>query len=183
MKILRILSLLTIATFCIVSSVIYQSCQRIRYCQLLQGIEMTPFNSMTTDTLGNMDSVKSSDFMVSLRFSKTQFSCKNASGFSLIQSAMAFKPNVQEVYFDTIKQITITSDQDFNSTHPAGTSLNDLFEIPDSSSGYYRGQYSDLQYGLYKAPDTEIYHRFSINVEIAGSLPYDTILPPIKILY
>ena len=183
MKILRVLSLFIIVSLLIGSSVIYQSCKPIRQCQLLLGIDMLPVNYTTNDTLESMDSVKASDLTIHVNLKRELFSCKAETGFSFIQPAMAYKPVVHTVYYDTIKRITIFSDQDFDSAHPAGTLLNDLFQIPDPyPSLVYSEQNFDHHYFLSKAPDTETYHRFSVKVEISGSLPYDTIFPPIKIL-
>jgi hypothetical protein len=132
--------------------------------------------------LGAMDSVRAVDLKVEIVLKSEMFSCKNQTSVPFIQSAMATKLSVYDIFYDTVKHILITSNQDFDSLHPAGALLNDVFDIPTSFEPEYDFA-SSFSFSLNKAPDLEQYHRFHVSVEVSGTVPYDTLFPPIKLRY
>jgi hypothetical protein len=135
-----------------------------------------------TDTLAAMDSVRTGDLKVEIILKSEMFSCKNQPSVPFVQSALATKLAVYDIFYDTVKHIFITSDQDFDSLHPAGALLNELFDIPNPFEPEYDIA-SSFSFYLNKAPDIEHYHRFHVSVEVSGTVPYDTIFPPIKLLH
>ncbi|HPI54455.1 MAG TPA: hypothetical protein PLU10_07150 [Chitinophagaceae bacterium] len=159
-------------------SIAYQSCRPIRTCHLLSGVTAVLVRN-ATDTLHSTDSAIWSNLQMAIAPNGENFSCK-AENFSLITTAMATKLSVQDVYYDTIKHITITSDMNYDSLHPAGTSLNDVFDIPQTLDSY---SYWGWNFFLTKRPDDEVFHTFKVVVEVSGGLPYELYLPTIKILH
>ncbi len=143
---------------------------------------MTPTDLGSLDTLKAMDSVITSDFNIRIELNAERFSCKKETQIPFINAAFATKLAVNDIFYDTIKSITISSNHDFDSLHPAGTSLNDVFEVPAQfDPTYHLGTY--YSYQLHKAPDAEQYHQFKVSVAIAGTIPYDTVFPPFKLLH
>lgn len=165
-------------TLVILASVIYQSCRPIRTCHLLSGVNAVLIQNVT-DTLHASDSAIWNSLQVAIYPSSQDFSCK-AENASLITSAMATKLSMQDVYYDTIKHITITSDANFDVKHPSGTSLNDVFEIPTTLDDNSLWGWT---FAMKKRPDDEAFHTFKLLVEVSGGLPYEFYLPNIKLLH
>ncbi len=71
----------------------------------------------------------------------------NRSGFSLIPSAYACDPALPHTD-ETIDSITINAAKDFDTTHPAGSDLSDLFDVIvlDYTNNIYYEKYALIQY-------------------------------------
>ena len=162
----------------IVTSVLYQSCRPIRTCHLLSGVNAALIKNVT-DTLHASDSAIWNTLQVAIYPNSQDFSCK-AENASWITSAMATKLSMVDVYYDTIKHITITSDANFDVKHPTGTSLNDVFEIPTTLDDNSLWGWT---FAMKKRPDDEAFHTFKVRVDVSGGLPYEFYLPNIKILH
>lgn len=64
---------------------------------------------------------------------------------------------------------TISSDENFDAAHPAGSSLNDLFYLRDSAVSSANGTY---EFYLLQEPAAESVHRFQLTLFFPG---YDTL--------
>ncbi len=181
-RIFNVIFIFAVSTLCIFSLILHQSCKTIRHCHLLKGINMSLGDISNTDTLAAMDSVEATKLRVHIVLNSERFSCKNQTVIPFINTVLATKPNAFDIFYDTVKHIFITSDQDFDSLHPAGTLLNDVFDIPASFEPAYHVTTS-FSYYLNKRPDIEQYHQLNVSVEVSGTVPYDTIFPPIKLLH
>lgn len=171
-----------VGLFFVYSFSVYQGCkQTVAHCILLQKVWMLPYNNNTGEAMDANDSVLAKKLSINITFDTKEFSCLDASTFSFINSAYAYKTKPSFLYYDTLKSIQITCMQDFDSTHLAGSLLNSYFAVPESfqSSIEFTKAYS---YNLKTMPDTEMLYEFRVVVEFNGGAVYDTILPPVKII-
>ncbi len=167
--------------FMVLSLVVYQSCNPIRQCFILQGLSMYPSMNQSNTPLKSGDTVNWDQLLVNIEMQGQLFSCKNEQRFSFVHTASATKLSVQEIYHDTIKSVHIKSNQAYDIAHPAGTSLNDIFGVPDViSTDYTFGR--RLNYHAIKSPDSTRLHELTVKVEISGSIPYEKTFPSIKIV-
>jgi hypothetical protein len=173
MKILKIISCFTFCFSIILVSILYQSCKPIRNCNVLNDIYGSYFNRSTDSTLSDSSSVKATEFGIAVAFRQNSYQCKNESNFSFISKAYAYKPSIQYYNLDTIKSISITSNQDFDASHAAGALLNDCFIIPDLDSINISNAYFDNAFGfnllLKKMPSAEKYHQFTVKATVQSS--------------
>lgn len=174
-----VVSLLGFAFITLLS--IHQGCKPIYQCHLLKGMSVHAFQTSTL--LPVSDSVDYANLTINVNMLFDNFSCKAQNQFQLIKGAYAYKPNVIDINSDTIKSITITSDNMYDAQHPAGTSLNDLFLVqPQTDQTSNVEYYNDYRFqDLKSAPDLEDFHQLKISIQTSRSIPYDTILSPIKI--
>ncbi|MBP6625580.1 MAG: DUF5034 domain-containing protein, partial [Chitinophagaceae bacterium] len=176
-------SLLFLLGLCLftILSIIYQSCKPIRQCFILQGLSIYPTMNKGNTQLKSGDTVDWDQLLVNIDMQGQLFTCKNEQCFSLVNTAYATKLSVQEIYHDTIKSIHIESNQAYDVAHPAGTSLNDIFNVPaDIPKDLIFGR--RFNYHAIKSPDSTRFHELTVKVEIAGSIPYERTLPSIKIM-
>lgn len=176
-------SLLILFGLCVLTvlSIIYQSCNPIRQCFLLQGFNVYPTMTVGNTLLKSGDTVNWDQLLVNIDMQGQLFSCKNEQHFSFVNTAYATKLSVQEIYHDTIKSIHIESNQAYDVAHPAGTSLNDIFNVPTNfQTDYTFGR--NFSYHAVKSPDSTRFHELTVKIEIAGSIPYERTLPLIKIV-
>lgn len=178
----KTLSLLAIVSVGIFMLVFYQSCKPQRNCFLLKGFRYFELNSSTQDTIQNLDSVKFSHLNLRIIPDYDGFSCQVNTPWTFVNTASATKIQIDQIYHDTIKNITITSNQSFDSLHPAGSSLNDLFVIPVPVNSVSAGFGMNYDFLLAHAPDSERFHQLRVTIDMVGTIPYDTVFPPIKIL-
>lgn len=110
-----------------------------------------------------------------------------------IQSAYACSPVINYRTKDPVSTIVITSDAEFDATHPAGTALNEYFNMPNISDlnknlTYEQGTYQDslgiaLQYfALNRAPEKEGNQKFSVTVNLLSGATYTAECQPVYIL-
>lgn len=173
MKILKIVSCFAFFLGIILCSVLYQSCKPIRNCNVLKDIYGSYFNRVTDSTLSDSSSVKAAEFGIAVAFRQNSYQCKNENKFSFISKAYAYKPSLQYYNLDTITSISITSDQDFDASHAAGSLLNDCFIIPDLDSINISNAYYDNAFGfnvlLNKIPSAEKFHQFTVKATVQSS--------------
>jgi hypothetical protein len=115
---------------------------------------------------------------ISVNFTGKYYS-EAKSDFSLISSAFACDP-VPPYSEEKIMDITITSDQDFNTLHPAGTNLTDVFYVKKytyDNIKYIIEEYlntepriENLEFSLAFAPDFQKELQFTIIYKYEGRL-------------
>lgn len=139
-----------------------------------------PSQNITDSTVIRYDDLK-----ISISFSGKHYS-EAKSEFSLISSAYACDP-VPPYSEEKITSITITSDQDFDSLHVAGTDLSDVFLVSRYSydTKYTIEKYlktepkiENLEFTLILAPEIQKQIQFTITYNYNGRLvkvlKYDT---------
>lgn len=178
----KTLSLLILTSIGMFILVFYQSCKPQRNCFLLRGFRYFELNAATNDTLKDLDSIQYNDLNLRIIPDYYGFSCQVTSQWTFVNTASATKIQIDQIYHDTIKEITITSNKPFDSLHPAGSSLNDLFAIPTPISSVAAEYGMAYNFLLTQAPDSEYYHQLRVTITMAGTIPYDTVFTPIKIL-
>lgn len=149
------------------------SCQPWNQCYMYENIIVTPNDT----TLAEVNKYK-----IDIGFSYWYESCKNES--RIIQSAYAYKPAIHNIAPEKIEYIHITSNTDFDAQHPAGTVLNDLFNIPTTikHAPYEIPNNVILRAELIKGPTTSSMHRFKIEAKLKDSgAIMDTTLNPIMV--
>lgn len=123
------------------------------------------------------DSILYSDLSISLNFSGQHYSILEKT-FDLFSAAYACSP-VEPYTEEKITNISITSDVDFDETHPAGSELRDFFEVSPYLSGnvatvseYLSRQpnVENAQLRLTKAPDEKKKISFTITYNFEGKL-------------
>ena len=92
----------------------------------------------------------------------------------MIQSAYAYKPNINYYSLDSITSINIFSNQDFDNTHKAGTLLNEYFTMSDLNEINISNTYTKNAFGyniyLNKVPtDSTVFHSFMIEATTQSS--------------
>lgn len=168
-------------TFAAFSFSIYQSCRHVRHCIILNNVIMQLYNSHTGKMIQAADSVSAKSLYLNISMDTKEFSCMNTSRVSLIPAAYAYKVQPAYLFYDTLKSITVTCLQDFDSTHHAGTPLNEYFSIPENFP--VTNEFAEIySYNLQAEPDSEMLYEFRISAQFSGGALYDTILPPVKII-
>lgn len=172
MKIKKILSILLIYLAVVLASVAYQGCrQPVRLCSIITSAQGVYFNDTLQHVLPDSAVVKASNFGIALALLKSDYQCYRQN-FSMISQAYAIMPDFdQSQLVDTVKSILITSDQDFDITHPAGSSLNEYFNIPDLSHYTVSNKYIYQDFGfellLHEVPaNSNLYHQFTVSVTL-----------------
>lgn len=142
---------------------------------------MSAINKNTDQPLQIADSVSATNLSISITLDTKEFSCKHAAPLSLINTVYADNNNTTYLYYDTLKKVSITCLQNFDSTHAAGTSLNSYFNVPPQiqHTNEFVKQYN---FHLQSVPDSATFYEFRIIAELSSGALYDTILPPLKIL-
>lgn len=137
------------------------------------------------------DSILYSDLSINLYFSGQHYSTLEKT-FDLFPVAYACSP-VEPYTEEKITNISITSDVDFDETHPAGSELKDFFEVLPYLSGnaatvseYLSRQpnVENAQLRLTKAPDEKKKISFTITYSFEGKLSQKLVYqtPEVKIL-
>lgn len=176
----RVLAFILFTLF-VFSFSIYQSCKQVRHCIILNQVIMQLYNSHTGKIMQATDSVPAKNLYINISMDTKEFSCMNTHNISFISQASAYKVQPVYLFYDTLKSITITCLQDFDSTHHAGTSLNEYFSVPESFPVI--NEFTEIySYNLQAVPDNEMFYEFRVSAQFTGGTLYDTILPPIKIL-
>lgn len=122
---------------------------------------------------------------INLRFTGKYYS-NVMNNFSLFPRAYACSP-AEPFSEEKVTSITITANKDYDSLHPAGSNLNDIFYVNRS---YYGSKYTieeylktipnvqDLEFSLISAPDIQQEIQFIITYQYDGRLvkvlKYDT---------
>lgn len=111
-----------------------------------------------------------------ISFSGHRYGC-NYPVLDFFQSAYACSP--PDLYSEEkITDIIITSDEDYDETHPAGTDLRNLFEVNSRSNGILnideylsiQPNIEDVELKLLKAPETEKTFTFTVTYYFEGKL-------------
>lgn len=158
----------------------YQSCRPMRHCILLNKINMLPFSYTTGLPMQAMDSVPAKKFSINIDLETQELDCKAESNMAFIPAAYATTIQLNYLYYDTVSSISISALQDFDSTHPAGSPLNDYFEVPAvfTASETFQKNYA---FQLHSVPDSSMLYQFRVIVALRSGALYDTLLPPVKI--
>lgn len=172
MKIQKIVTIAAIYMAAVLASVSYQGCkQSVRKCSIITSMHGVYFDDSLHHALPDSAVVKASDFGIALAFLKSDYQC-NRNSFSLVNEAYALIPHTdQSQFLDTVKSIVISSNQDFDNSHPAGSSLNEYFTIPDLSHFTISNMYVYQNFGfellLHQLPaNTHLYHQFTVTATL-----------------
>jgi hypothetical protein len=172
MKIQKIVTIAAIYVAAVMGSVGYQGCkQSVRKCSIITSMHGVYFDDSIHHALPDSAVVRASDFGIALAFLKSDYQCK-LNNFSLVDAAYAILPRTDGSQFlDTVKSIVISSNQDFDNSHPAGSSLNEYFAIPDLKQFVISNQYVYQDFGfellLHQLPaNTNLYHQFTVTATL-----------------
>lgn len=157
----------------IFATIFYQSCKTYRTCLVVADIYGTYFNVEKDKMLLDSSSCKADNFGIAVAFRQNEYECKR-SNFDMIQSAYAYKPNINYYSLDSITSINIFSNQDFDNTHKAGTLLNEYFTMSDLNEINISNTYTKNAFGyniyLNKVPtDSTVFHSFMIEATTQSS--------------
>ncbi len=158
----------------------YQSCKRSRQCLLVNAVQPVAYDRQQNRVLLPGDSTNAANFSLRILLKTLEFSCQKTSEPGFINTANANSTTADYLYYDTLISIRISCLQDFDSTHLAGSSLNDYFM---AEQGFASGSGLQQSYGynLFRAPDSIREFEFRVSAEFVHGSIFDTILPPVKI--
>jgi hypothetical protein len=141
---------------------------------------MLPFSNTTGLPMQAMDSVPAKKFSINIDLETQELDCKATSRNPFIPAAYATSIPLNYLYYDTLSSVSITALQDFDSTHPAGSPLNDYFAVPAvfAASETFQKNYT---FQLRSVPDSSMLYQFRVIVALRSGALYDTLLPPVKI--
>lgn len=119
-----IILLLLIADFLFVQ----MTCGR-RHCSNPETAQLTPYdNADSTPHAPGAAGVKATAFMLELNINFSDYICKRRTSLFVSQAYAG------PAYYTPIDHVELTSDRNFDATHPAGSDLQDLFNHPNVSA-------------------------------------------------
>jgi len=137
-------------------------------------------NALSMPTLVNDSGVIAQSLMLQLLLQDTAYLCKSTSFRYADGAAYAFKSETKITYIDSLH---IVSNKNFDSTHPAGSNLIDLFSNPDLKAGIRRIRTNSVNFYLTYPPADTGTHTFTITTFSADTLKKIVITSlPIKLL-
>lgn len=144
-------------------TVIYSGCCADRICYNISNMSLTAYDNAGLDPIISTDEpVIGEALMLNLKFDYNEEGlCYNKPLISFLNTAYARScPEVQQLN-DDISNIVLTADKDYDAKHPAGTPLNDCFDMPNSIN-----QVNDEGYHLLslKAPAVKDTFTFSVTI-------------------
>ena len=164
----------------------YQSCKQVRNCNVISNMYGTYFNEATDNTILDSSTIKATDFGIAVAFQQNTYQCKKSNGW--MNEAYANSPSSEYYNLDTVTSLIITSNQNFDALHPAGTSLNEYFTIPkldefNISNNYI---YQTFGFNLYlnQAPaDNTLFHTFTVTATTQSSnVPFSYTYEHVKLI-
>lgn len=161
-------------------------------CTKLNNIVVTPHQLSNNISLSSGQEVRATNLYLLADFSGENITCfKRSYTNPFITAAYACTPPVAYKHKDAIVYISITSDADFDATHPAGTLLNDYFDMPEldklnameySSGGNDQRKSSYFSIPLQQAPAQKGKHSFTLQVKMAGGDTYSATCVPVVLV-
>lgn len=139
-------------------------------CGSLDSISWKPYK-----TAANI-SVKATDLVIIATLLGNDVVCKSMKTNPFITSAYACTPPLPIYNIkDSIESMSITSNNDFDTSHPAGTLLNDYFNMPDLNrfntmmhNGGYGAAYkaeNSFEFKLLQSPSDTGTHIFTLTLK------------------
>ncbi len=161
-------------------------------CTRMNDIVLTPHQLSNNVRLNSEQEVAATNLYLLADFSGEHVTCfKRSYTNPFITAAYACTPPVAYKHKDAITSISITSDADFDATHPAGTLLNDCFDMPELETlnglGYENGgtnprMSSYLSIPLQKAPAVKGKHTFTLQVKTTGGDTHTATCVPVVLI-
>lgn len=147
------------------------------YCRFINDFSVVAKNRITDANLSSNDSVYASQFSIKFSLHTNTFKCQSGEQES-------YSPSSIQYNFDTIMSISITSNEDFNTSSPAGTELGQYFSMPDYK--WYKSVLSnekieDLNLNLVQGPDWPGIHTFNVKLRISGKSEISHFVTPVLI--
>lgn len=156
----------------------FSSCQRRTFCILFSDYSMQVLDRISSNMLSHNDSVKSDRLVIDLKFEFVRTKCIEGRHTDL-------ENDIYNQRDDTLINITIISNADFDSVHQSGTVLNDLFLMPDTSwfRKFNAGQnITDLSLPLLQRTDSSRLHTLEVILEWNHNVTMKKVLPTLKLL-
>ncbi len=176
------------ASFLALCSVsLYQSCEQSDHvtCRTFTGITLSAFDITATEykLLKEGDEVFAKKFAFVFATKMEDVLCQRQSA-NIMNSAFAYYNNSDNIFIkDTIKEIEIYCAQNFNSTYPAGSILNNLFIIPtlNSNAIIYNWHNAAQMITLDEVPAQTDFYKFYVKIKTKENKVLVDSLPTIKI--
>ena len=175
---LRLTLLSTVSLFPIFISIVY-SCNPcgkgvhpdVNNCVSVDSIFADNINRTTQTNIGSGDTIAASSYTLTLSIIYDVQTCtmkKYSNPFISSAYACDIAVNINNHIEDSIITIRIVSDADFDPNHPAGTLLNDIFNVPETEALNYGMNSGSIQMNLLDQPDIDRMHKFSVDVIFAS---------------
>lgn len=134
----------------------------IYYCSSIDSLSFTAFNN-NDEALAENATAKWNQvhWQVGVNYQNT--TCRNIGTSPFVNYAYACSPAEYETKTDSIIDIEIYCDKAIDDSHPAGTTLNDVFDMPTISE---INNGSNMVCRLLKAPTEVDTYQFSVNLTL-----------------
>lgn len=173
------------------SGSLYQSCIQTDHitCGVFTDINVQAYDITTVSykALQDSDEVFARKFAFDIKIKASDTICYHKNNFNLFNTAYATKIVSDYNIFmkDTIKKIEIYCEQNFNASYPAGSMLNNLFDIPQLGFIYFGNPHlisTSQMVVLNEIPNQSDYYRFYVKIFSQTNKTFIDTLPLIKIL-
>jgi hypothetical protein len=166
--------------FSIVFNVIifFSCCQHRTFCILFKDFSVHTSDRISSRPLNENDSVKSDQLAIDLKFEFVRNKCIEGRHTDL-------ENDIYNQREDTLLNIQIVSNADFDLLHKSGTVLNDLFLMPDTNwfkKFNAENSITDLSLPLLQSTDSARLHTLVVILEWNHNVTMTKVLPTIKLL-
>lgn len=147
-------------------------------CIKMNQLDLLPINNNSGLHLSANDTVFYNELTIELHGMVAERSCYRRVESWLGTSVYACSQDINYIVEDSVRSINITANADFDSNHPAGSSLNDLFSFSDINFLNRPIQYDHFDISLTAAPKQTTPLAFTVAIKLAsGSVVKGTAVP------
>src|SRR5690606_6690675 len=143
----------------------------VNNCVSVDSIAVFNIDRATQQTIASGDTIAASSFALMLTILydvKTCMMYKYTNPFISSVYACDIAVTINNNIEDSIISLRIKSDVDFDPNHPAGTSLNDIFDLPETQVLNYGMYAGSIQMKLLTKPNTDRLHKLSVDIIYAS---------------
>lgn len=161
------------------------------YCATLKSINITPMrwvNDIYYDTINNGQSIRYSNFVLSVLLTGEKTTCYKKQVNPFMNSAYACTPPISELNFKgTISKVSITCDNDFDDTHLKGDDLSAYFELRDENATLNKVEYmgngrtGNHKFRLTSPPKVSGTYIFTVTYHLSDGSKVQGVCEPIKL--
>lgn len=161
-------------------------CPREDFCASFDSISLNAFD-ITGDSEVQVTTqpVKGDSLMLQLLLRSNINSCSNSSFSPLvfINTAYAYSCDNKNYYRnDTVRSILIKADKPYGSLHPAGTGLNEFFNVPTGSEITSNSEVDSFRINALVPPAEEGQYIFTIVLSMTSGRIYEANTDPVNII-